>query len=58
MEVDYTAYLSKLNDVDLGLFWIIASPRAREWIKEELTRRAAARSQDTRAEAAPVPAVA
>ena len=28
MEVDYTAYLSKLNDVDLGLFWIIASPKA------------------------------
>ena len=45
MEPDYTAYLSKLNDVDLGLFWIIASPRAREWIKEELKRRAEARSE-------------
>ena len=43
MDVDYTAYLSKLSDVDLGLFWIIASPRAREWIKEELKRRADAR---------------
>jgi hypothetical protein len=45
MEADYTAYLTKLNDEELGLFWIIASPKARQWIKEELIRRAGARGE-------------
>ena len=52
MELDYTAYLTKLNDKELGLFWIIASPNARQWIKEELLRRAATRGEVPVAESA------
>jgi hypothetical protein len=45
MENDYTAYLAQMNDEQLGLFWIIASERARQWIQGELVRRAAARGE-------------
>ena len=45
MEADYTTYLAAMNDEQLGLFWIIASERARQWIQGELVRRAEARGE-------------
>jgi len=45
MEADFTVYLAAMNDEQLGLFWIVASPRAKEWIQGELVRRAAARGE-------------
>ena len=45
MENDYTTYLSAMNDEQLGLFWVVASERARQWIQGELVRRAAARGE-------------
>ena len=45
METDFTVYLSAMTDEQLGLFWIVASPRAKQWIQGELVRRAAARGE-------------
>jgi hypothetical protein len=45
MDADYTVYLANMNDEQLGLFWIVASPRAKAWIQSELMRRAAARGE-------------
>ena len=45
MENDYTTYLTAMTDEQLGLFWVIASERARQWIQGELVRRAAARGE-------------
>ena len=45
MEADFTVYLSAMNDEQLGLFWIVASPRAKQWIQGELMKRAAARGE-------------
>jgi hypothetical protein len=45
MEADFTVYLANMNDEQLGLFWIVASPRAKAWIQGELVRRAAARGE-------------
>jgi hypothetical protein len=45
MDTDVTKYLGNLNDEQLGLFWIIASASARQWIAGELTRRAKARGE-------------
>ena len=44
-DTDYTTYLAAMNDEQLGLFWIIASERARKWIQGELVRRAVARGE-------------
>lgn len=56
MEADYTVYLSLFDDGQLGLFWIIASPNARQWITEELIRRAGARGESPLAQTTQVPA--
>ena len=45
METDFTVYLAAMNDEQLGLFWIVASERARLWIQGELVRRAEARGE-------------
>jgi hypothetical protein len=45
MDTDFTVYLANMNDEQLGLFWIVASPRAKAWIQGELVRRAAARGE-------------
>jgi len=45
MDTDYTVYLAAMNDEQLGLFWIVASERARQWIQGELVRRAVARGE-------------
>jgi len=47
MENDYTTYLASMNDEQLGLFWVIASERAKQWIQGELVRRSAARGEST-----------
>jgi hypothetical protein len=43
MDSDVTMYLAGMTDEQLGLFWIIASKAAREWITGELARRAVER---------------
>lgn len=45
MDSDVIKYLSIMNDEQLGLFWIIASEGARNWISGELVRRAQARGE-------------
>jgi len=45
MDTEFSVYLAAMNDEQLGLFWIIASERARQWIQGELVRRAQARGE-------------
>ena len=45
MDADFTTYLAAMNDEQLGLFWIVASERARQWIQGELVRRAQTRGE-------------